>query len=98
MEDVVKDIIGKKASANNLDNYRPNLLMVNFLLGPEWQTAKSLGRKPTVELGKTLDGVLFTACGIDEIPTWRDSFVYTPDENHPINKIKNNNHPPSLVE
>ena len=84
LEVAIKEIINGKASANNLPQSHPNLLMVNFLLGKDWQIAKTLRPIPKRELGKTLDGVLFYACGIDRIPTFQSSYVYHLDESHPI--------------
>lgn len=80
----LQEIINGKASANDLPRSHPNLLMVNFLLGKDWQMAKALRPVPKPELGETLDGVLFCACGIDRIPTFQSSFVYLLDESHPI--------------
>ena len=84
LEVALKEAIAGKASANNLLRRHPNLLMVNFLLGKDWQMARSLRSIPRPELGETLDGVLFCACGIDRIPTFQSSFIYIPDESHPI--------------
>jgi hypothetical protein len=84
LEVALKEVIAGKASTNDLSRRHPNLLMVNFLLGKDWQMARSLRSIPRPELGETLDGVLFCACGIDRIPTFQSSFIYLPDESHPI--------------
>lgn len=80
----LKEILGNKASANELLQNHPNMLMVNFLLGNDWQLARALRSMPKPDLGITFDGVLLTACGIDRIPTVQSSFKYLPDESHPM--------------
>ena len=80
------EIFSNKASANNLEQMRPNLLMVNFLLGRDWQLASSLRNIPEPNLGETIDGVLFTACSIDQIPSIENSFIrFKPG--HPLGYI-----------
>jgi hypothetical protein len=82
----LKEILGNKASANKLPQNRPNLLMVNFLLGNDWQLARSLRSMPEINLGETFDGVFLTACGIDRVPTFQNSFVgYKPG--HPMESL-----------
>lgn len=82
----LKEILGNKALSNMLLQNRPNLLMVNFLLGADWQLAKNLRSMPKPDLGKTYDGVLLAACGIDKIPTFQSSFIdFHPG--HPIGTL-----------
>lgn len=83
----LKEIIGNKASANKLLQSRPNLLMVNFLLGNDWQLARSLRPIPELDLGETFDGVFLTACGIDRVPAFQNSFISCKPE-HPIKLLK----------
>ena len=71
----LKEILSNKTSANELLQKHPNLLMVNFLLGNDWQLAKALRPMPKPDLGITFDGVLLTACGIDRVPTFQSSFI-----------------------
>jgi hypothetical protein len=84
MQTALKEIIHNKESANGLTRNRPNMLMVNFLLGNDWQIATALRPMQKPKLGETLDGILLTACGIDKIPTLQNSFVYLRDNNHPM--------------
>jgi hypothetical protein len=83
LEIALKEIIDGKRKANDLSRNHPNLLMVNFLPGRDWQMARSLRPVPKPELGETLDGVLFCVCGIDRIPTFQSSFVHL-RESHPM--------------
>jgi hypothetical protein len=83
LKTALKEIIGNKALANNLLQNHPNLLMVNFLLGNDWQMAKALRSMQKPDLGKTFDGVLLTACGIDRIPTFQSSIKYY-EPGHPL--------------
>lgn len=79
----LKEIIGNKVPANELLQNRPNLLMVNLLLGKDWQLATALRPMQKPDLGETFDGVLLTTCGIDRIPTFQSSFIYN-EPGHPI--------------
>jgi hypothetical protein len=85
----LKEIFGNKASSNKLLQNRPNLLMVNFLLGKDWQLARALRPMPELNLGETFDAVLLTACGINRVPTFQNSFVGC-KPGHPIELIKDN--------
>jgi len=77
------EILGNKASSNELPHSHPNLLMVNFLLGDDWQLARALRPIPKPDLGETFDGILLAACGIDKIPLFQSSFIeYKPG--HPM--------------
>ena len=91
-----KEILANKASANNLKQMHPNLLMVNFLLGRDWQLASSLRNIPVPKLGETIDGALFTACGIDQIPSIENSFIsFKP--RHPLGDIIKKSHDKKCV-
>lgn len=78
-----QEVLGNKVSANELLQNRPNLLMVNFLLGKDWQLATALRPMPELDLGETFDGVFLTACGIDRIPAFQNSFIRS-KPGHPI--------------
>jgi hypothetical protein len=81
-----KEAVKNKTLANNLQNIHPNLLMVNFVLGSDWQLARSLRKIPEPTLSEVFDGIFFAACGIDEIPAIRNSFIcLKPD--HPLDCI-----------
>jgi hypothetical protein len=84
LQKAVSEVIHNKASANELARNRPNLLMVNFLLGTDWQLARALRPLQKPELGETLDGILLAACGIDDTPAFKNSFIYLRDNSHPI--------------
>jgi hypothetical protein len=86
LELAFKEILGNKSSANKLLQNRPNLLMVNFLLGNDWQLARSLRPMPKLNLGETFDGVFLTACGIDRVPTFQSSFIGC-KPGHPIESL-----------
>lgn len=83
LELALKEMLGNKASANALPRNRPNLLMVNFLLGEDWQLARALRPMPEPDLGETYDGIFFTACGIDSVPAFQSSFISC-KPGHPI--------------
>ncbi len=85
----LKEILGNKTPANKLLQNRPNLLMVNFLLGKDWQLAKSLRPMPELHLGETFDGVFLTACGIDRVPAFQNSFIAR-KPGHPIESLMSN--------
>lgn len=89
LEIALKEVIGNKASANNLRQNRPNLLMANFLLGKDWQLAAALRSIPKPELGEIFDGIFLTACGIDKLPTFHYSSIYLQDETHPLKRFLN---------
>lgn len=84
LEIALREIINNKTYANNLPKNRPNLLMVNFMLGKDWQLAATLRTIQKPCLGKTLDGIFISTCGIDRIPMIQDLFVYFPDISHPL--------------
>jgi hypothetical protein len=80
------ETLGNKASSNMLLQNRPNMLMVNFLLGSDWQLARSLRSMPKAEFGDTYDGIFLTACGIDVMPSFQSSCLdYKPG--HPIETL-----------
>lgn len=80
------EILNNKADSNSLSTSRPNLLMVNFLLGDDWQIARSLRVPPEPNLCDKFDGVLFTACGIDCLPTLKDS-ISNIRNGHPLEPL-----------
>jgi len=87
---VLKETIGEnsaKSGSNNLNKCHPNLVMVNFLLGIDYQLTKMLRELPEPEIAKTLDGVIFAVCGIDRMLTFDSSDIYIKMENHPIKPI-----------
>ena len=71
----LKEIICNKVNSNNLINLHPNLLMVNFLLGVDWQLATYLRPLPKFNFGDSIDSVFLTACGIDKLPSLENSFL-----------------------
>jgi hypothetical protein len=89
LESTIQDIIDKKRRSNDLINSRPNLLVVNCLLGTDFQLATRLRKVPIQESYNPFDGLLITACGIDEIPSLEKSLIYL-SANHPLRKIMNN--------
>jgi hypothetical protein len=89
LELALKEILGNKTSANKLFENRPNLLMVNFLLGKDWQLARLLRPIPEIDLGETFDGVFLTACGIDHVPSFQNS-VISYKSGHPIESLVDN--------
>lgn len=84
-----------KAKQSQLEEYHPNILAVNYLLSPDFQTGlnrqRDLKKLPitTVEFGKA-DGIFLTACGIDEIPVinnGRAIVKFSSDKNHPFRAL-----------
>jgi hypothetical protein len=84
LEDALNKSIKNKAKGNHLRENRPNLLMINLLLGNDWQLAKALRPMPKPKFGEPFDGVLFTACSIDSIPTLQNSYIYPRDNSNPM--------------
>lgn len=72
----LREVIEGKAAQNNLANSRPNLLAVSYLLSRDFQLATALRPLPAVHIGPALDGVLITACGIDQLPSIDSSFIH----------------------
>jgi len=89
LKTAISEGINNKVStnANNLLNFHPNLLMINYLLGVDWQLAKSLRSFPKYDLDKDLDGIFMTACGIDKLPDINNSIISFQNNNHPLRQV-----------
>jgi hypothetical protein len=85
-------MIEERSKAKNEENAlcqnHPNLLMVNFLLGRDWQSGIDINLIQKPDLGGSLDGIFMTACGINELPTFQNSLIYLRDDKHPIELFK----------
>jgi hypothetical protein len=71
LKDCLSKTVGNKQQANRLGEHRPNVLGVNYLLGSEFfmaeQHQQELEEKmPEVNLGPTLDAILYTCTGVNE--------------------------------
>ena len=71
---MIAEIINNKRRANNLAGRRPNVVMANCILGPDFQSAVSRAvrlkqdfRNP--DLGGELDALVINFCGIDDVPS-----------------------------
>ncbi|NPV75463.1 MAG: hypothetical protein HPY59_03715 [Anaerolineae bacterium] len=82
----LKEILSNKKSKNRLGQHQPNLLMVNFLLGTDWQLARKLIPIPELNLCEPFGGILFTACGIDRLPAFQNSYIAY-KKGHPIESL-----------
>lgn len=87
-----REALGNKRSSNKLSAHRPNLLAVNFLLSEDFQGAFIRQRdlrlpSPSLDFGDELDGVLYSACGINMVPSKSGVFVEYNVSNHPARAI-----------
>ncbi len=84
----LREILSNKSTQNNIGEYHPNLLAVNFLLGPDWQLASWIRKIPDIKLPSQIDGLLFTVCGIDQTPGFsgQHSHLYC-NKNHPASNL-----------
>lgn len=91
LDTAVREALNNKRKSNELKVHRPNLLLVNFLLGTDYQLGKALRNIPSPNLGEEFDAVVLTECGIDEIPSLdkRDVYFNGFDNNHPIKGFLN---------
>lgn len=70
---MLREVIKNKSTSNSLMDNRPNLLAINFLLSAEFQMATDRQHclkysMPKIDLGDSLDAILYSACGItDEV-------------------------------
>ncbi len=79
-----EEALNNKRYSNQLVSHRPNLLAINFLLGDS-QFARMLSRDvPIPEFGLELDAVLFSACGIDDIPSANNSVLIPRIQEFPL--------------
>jgi hypothetical protein len=74
---------------NQLEQHRPNLLAVNFLLSADYQVASYIQNylnrdMPLPEIWQRYDGILLTTCGINELPSASKFYVRCTAQNHPI--------------
>ncbi|GAP16646.1 hypothetical protein [Levilinea saccharolytica] len=84
-----REVLRNKASANRIDEHHPNFLMVNYLLGSDWQIARALMRGHVPALPKPFDGFMLCACGIDSLPSFHDCILRC-TSGHPIQSLVNN--------
>ena len=90
LELALQEALHSKASANRLDEHHPNFLMVNYLLGSDWQIARALKREHAPALTEPFDGFMLCACGIDSLPSFQNCILRcTPD--HPIQSLVSSN-------
>lgn len=90
LNNMMEEILEKKRKSNRMGSYRPNVLAVNCCLVRDFQTATALGRSlPMPELGKKIDSVLLTPCGIDRIPSLDSNRFICLHDNHPIKSFLN---------
>jgi hypothetical protein len=68
LEDAITKVLSSKARENNLGEYHPNILVINFLLGEDFQLSRSIRAIPPITLRKPIDSILMASCGIDKIP------------------------------
>lgn len=83
IEHAIEEAINNKRKTNDLKNHRPNLLAINYLLGRDFQLAKSHAldmEAPHINFGGTLDAVLFAVCGIDVMLTKDNCHMVACDE------------------
>ena len=88
-----KEAIGAKRNSNKLSQHTNVLLAINFLLSRDFQGAanrqnelKELDISVPITLcdfGNTIDGIFFSACGIDDIPSLKNSYLKIKAD-HPI--------------
>jgi hypothetical protein len=74
----LKEALNNKRKSNQIEKNRPNLLAVNYLLSPDYQTAlglRKINQHMLPDLGEEYDAVLFAAMGIDGRITANSSFV-----------------------
>jgi len=88
LEVAFREAINSKLGANKLNEVHPNLLAVNFVLSPDFQTAFERQRVlrselPEVDLGSEIDAVILSACGVDRIPSCQESLAHFRERAHP---------------
>jgi hypothetical protein len=81
-----------KNDRNNLSEYRPNLLAINFLLSPDFQTALFIrnikkGMMSSLEFNGA-EAILLAACGINEKESLKIAHFSFSNIEHPILKSK----------
>ena len=72
-----EEAVNAKRNSNKLSQYPNVLLAINFLLGVDFQLgAKLLSEAiPLCDFGNAIDGIFFSACGIDDIPSLGNSYL-----------------------
>lgn len=80
-----KEAVDAKRKSNKLSQYRNVLLAINFLLSADFQMAANrqdqlneLGLSepiPFCDFDNTINGIFFSACGIDDIPSLQNSYL-----------------------
>jgi hypothetical protein len=86
---VVREALDNKRKSNKLNLYKPNLLVVNLLLGRDYQVATWLRKAPVLDLGTEFDAVFLTTCGINEMPLLNSESIHFFGTNHPIKDLMN---------
>lgn len=94
LDDAVSKAINAKQQ--QLENYHPNILAVNFLLSPDFQTGLNRQRdlklpinQLPINLGNA-DGIFLTACDIDKIPVISNNKAiveFSDKKNHPFRSL-----------
>lgn len=80
-----KEAIGAKRNSKQLSQYPSVLLAINFLLSTDFQGAANRQNElkeldisvpiPLCDFGNAIDGIFFSACGIDDIPSQGNSYL-----------------------
>lgn len=80
-----KEAIGAKRNSNKLSQYPNVLLAINFRLSTGFQTAANRQSPlnelclseaiPLCDFGNAIDGIFFSACGMEDIPSLENSYL-----------------------
>jgi hypothetical protein len=87
LRDCLSKAVSNKQHANDLGEHRPNVLAINYLLGSDFYVAEQCQHElqekmSEVNLGPTLDAILYTSTGVDE--NLHQFKVQGPSNFHPL--------------
>ena len=95
LDDCFEKAIDAKRNSNRLNQHSNVLLAINFLLSTDFQRAANRQNQlnelrlsepiPFCDFGNAIDGIFFSACGIDYIPSLQNSYLKIKNGiDHPI--------------
>jgi hypothetical protein len=97
-----REALDNKRYSNSLQNHRPNLLAINFTLGPDFRKAFLWQRQlniplPPLKFGTSFDAVLYSACEIDTLPTPQTVSLEFKESTHPASEVLSKHRSPNKL-